>query len=171
VLRSHVALGLARSGEASAVGLLANAYRFEVVVAVRRAIVRALGARTEPARHRTLELAAALDPDPETRRLARAGMAGRSRRPGTASGSRDLPARAEIPEALGTGWLRLPPPRPEDHDALLVVETSAGLALPLAPDPDGMVLVAGIAPGDAKARVVAATPGAPGSASPPPPRR
>jgi len=156
VLRTHTALGLARSREASAVGLLADAYRFEVEPRVRRAIVTALGARSEPGRRRTLDLAKELDPDPEVRRLARAAL-------GTEPATNTAATAASEPR--GTAWFKLPPPAPGPSDTMFVVETSAGLALPLAPDPDGSVLLARLPEGGVRKRIAAARPGleAPGA--------
>jgi hypothetical protein len=144
-LRAHVALGLASSSEASAVGLLADTYRFEVEPRVRRAVVEALALRKEPARRRTLTLAAELDPDPETRRLARSALA-------------STPGESEPPR--GTAWLVLPP-RPAGDDSLLVLETASGLALPLSLDPDGAVLIARLPAGKVATRLSAAMPGPP----------
>lgn len=146
ILRAHVALGLASSKQASAVGLLADGYRFEVEPSVRRAIVTALSARTESARRRTLTLAAELDPDPETRRLARSAL------------TRAATVDRETPH--GTAWLVLPP-RPAHDDALVVLETATGLALPLALDPDGAVLTARLPPGSVTPRLSTPVPGPP----------
>jgi HEAT repeat protein len=143
MLRVHVALGLAESKEASAVGLLADGYRFEVEPRVRRAVVQALAARREPARRRTLTLAAELDPDLSTRRIARAALAG--------DGAEREPSR-------GTAWLVLPPRAPGE-DALVVLETEGGLALPLALDPDGAVLAVRLPKGTVTPRLAAAAPG------------
>ena len=93
LLRAHVALGLGRSKEASAVGLLEGAYRFESDPAVRRAIVVTLAQRAEPGRERTLRLAADLDPDDATRAAARRALErGRHR---------------AAPSSTGTLWVRL----------------------------------------------------------------
>jgi HEAT repeat protein len=148
-LRAHVALGLASSGRASAVGLLADTYRFEVDPRVRRAVVAALAARKESGRRRTLTLAADLDPDPETRRMARLALAATH----DANESSSAAPRA-------TAWLVLPPRIPGD-DSLLVLETASGLALPLSLDPDGAVVAARLPPGDVTARLSTASPGPP----------
>lgn len=145
LLRAHVALGLAASKESSAVGLLADAYRFEIEPRVRRALVEALALRKEPGRRRTLALAADLDPDAETRRIARAALAGKA--------PEHDPPRA-------TAWVVLPE-RPPNDDSLLVVETSGSLALPLAPDPDGAVLAVHLPEGLVTPRLMAAMPGPP----------
>jgi cellulose synthase operon protein C len=145
LLRAHVALGLGASRQASAVGVLADGYRFEVEPAVRRAMITALASRKESARRRTLTLAADLDPDPEARRLARAALAG--------SGTERDPAR-------GTAWLVLPP-RPAGETSLMVLETAGGLALPFSLDPDGALVAAHLPEGGVTPRLSAAAPGPP----------
>jgi cellulose synthase operon protein C len=142
VLRAHVALGLAASAEPSSVGVLADAYRTEVDASVRRAIVRALAARTETGRRATLELAAALEPDDDARALARAALAAQNPPSG---------------ERRGTAWFRLTPTPADPLFAL--VEAPGGLALPFASDPDGSVTVTGLLPGDVELSLATATPG------------
>jgi hypothetical protein len=152
ILRAHVALGLARSAQPSSVGLLGEAYRFEVEPRVRRAIVTALAARSEPARRVTLELASALDPDPEVRRIAREATRA------TPSG----PLNDTWPEGAtesATAWFQLPPAPRGQEGRMLVVDTAGGVSLPLAPDPDGTVVVARIPAGDVRKRIAAAVPG------------
>lgn len=82
LVRAHAARGLARAELPDATGRLANAYASEAELEVRRAIVTALAARGEdasvPARRKTLEIAADVDPDPVVRAAARRGLAGRS---------------------------------------------------------------------------------------------
>ncbi|HEY3499743.1 MAG TPA: HEAT repeat domain-containing protein, partial [Polyangiaceae bacterium] len=132
-LRAHVALGLARSADASAVGLLADAYRFETEPRVRRALVLALAARREKGRRATLRLAADLDPDPEARARAR----------------RALGAVAEAARTRSeTAWLRLDPPDAASPPIFVLIETSEGLALPALPDPDGSVLLTSLTAGE-----------------------
>jgi HEAT repeat protein len=140
VVRAHVALGLARDPEASAVSLLAGAYRFEENASVRRAIVRALSRRREAQREKTLVWARDLDPDEGVRALARAALAGRvldDPRP---------PARGEIV------WVTLSPNDPRAADmasgrtARLV--RSDGLSVPVVADPDGVLLVPGLPAGE-----------------------
>lgn len=139
-VRAHVALGLARDPEASAVSLLAGAYRFEEDASVRRAIVRALSRRKEGQRETTLIWARDLDPDSAVRALARAALAGRvldDPRP---------PARGEVI------WVSLTPNDPKaapmaaGRTARLV--RSDGLAVPVVADPDGVLLVPGLPPGE-----------------------
>jgi cellulose synthase operon protein C len=149
LLRAHVALGLARSKEPSAVGLLDDAYRFESDPSVRRAIVTALAQRAEPGRERTLRLAADLDPDDKARTHARRAL-GRGR-PGPAAPD---PATG----GTGTAWIRLDG-APNDKGSVAVVVTSAGLALPLGPDPDGHVLFAGLPGGPVSVTLASAAPG------------
>src|SRR5207237_10317111 len=76
VVRAHLALGLGRDPEPSAVSLLTNAYRFEEDPQVRRAIIRALSLRTEVQRAAVLTLARDLDPDDDVRALARSALDG-----------------------------------------------------------------------------------------------
>ncbi|NUQ73155.1 MAG: HEAT repeat domain-containing protein, partial [Polyangiaceae bacterium] len=139
-VRAHVALGLARDPEASAVSLLAGAYRFEEDASVRRAIVRALSRRKEGQRETTLIWARDLDPDSAVRALARAALAGRvldDPRP---------PARGEVI------WVSLTPNDPKaapmaaGRTARLV--RSDGLAVPVVADPDGVLLVPGLPSGE-----------------------
>jgi len=151
ILRAHVARGLAASAEESAVGLLGDAYRAEPDAAVRRAIVGALAERTEAGRRATLELASALEPDDAARELARAAL--RGTRPPT------TPPR-------GAMWVRLTPSSAEPPFALL--ESSRGLSLPFAADPDGMLTVVGLLPGPVELELATATPGrVPGRGAPP----
>jgi hypothetical protein len=142
LLRAHVALGLAASSQASAVGLLGDAYRLEVDPSVRRAIVSALAARSEPARDGTLELAADFDPDDAARARARAAL-----------------TRAPVLREAhsGTLWLRLGPATGERP--LAVVEGPLGLALPFAADPDGSVTVARLPAGNVNVLLAPAAPG------------
>lgn len=140
VVRAHVALGLGRDPEASAVSLLASAYRFEEDASVRRAIVRAMSRRKEAQRMRTLYLARDLDPDEPVRALARAAIEGRVL---------DEP-RSSVPGALV--WVTLAPNDPQalsmaaGRTARLV--RPDGLAVPVVTDPDGVLLVPGLPPGE-----------------------
>lgn len=84
VVRAHVALGLADDPEPSSVSLLAEAYLVETHPVARRAIIRAIAARTESQRTRILAWAADLDPDETNRSVARAGLNGVS--PTTSTG-------------------------------------------------------------------------------------
>jgi hypothetical protein len=145
LLRAHVALGLARSRESSAIGLLDEAYRFESEPLVRRAIVRALAARTEPGRERTLRLAADLDPDDDARALSRRALA---------SGLRPL-----APGETTSAWIRVEGGVSGAASMAVVVVTSGGLALPLYPDPDGSATLAGLPPGPVAVTLASAAPG------------
>jgi hypothetical protein len=129
-LRAHAASGLALSNQPSAVGLLERVYLDEVDPAVRRAVVRALGLRTEPGRRRVLDLAAALEPDDEARALARRALAGKptpALEPGTA-----------------IAWFTVEAPGANEA---AVVGAPGGLALPAAIDPDGFVALSGLPAG------------------------
>jgi hypothetical protein len=145
LLRAHVALGLVRSGEPSSVGLLDAAYRFESDPLVRRAIVATLARRAEPGRERTLRLASDLDPDDEARALARRGLARTEARVAREGGR--------------TAWFRVDPAPSARPTAAVVVVTSNGLALPLYPDPDGSVMLAGLPGGLAAVTLASAVPG------------
>jgi HEAT repeat protein len=136
-----VALGLGRSEQPSAVGMLADAYRDEADSGVRRAIVRALAVRGEPARRRTLAFAAELEPDDDARTLARAALGGT---PEPGAGPRS-PA-----------WLRL---RGGSEPSFATVTAADGLARPFAADPDGTVTVFGLPAGDIELTLGVAAPG------------
>jgi hypothetical protein len=129
-LRAHTAAGLARSKQASAVGLLEAAYRFETDSSVRRAIVVALSQRAEPGRLRTLELAASFDPDTATRHGAR-----------LATSAARLGPAVPGPGAL---WVRLDRPESSGAELGVMALSGPGAALPGLPDPSGFVVMAGL---------------------------
>jgi HEAT repeat protein len=146
-VRAHVALGLARDPEPSAVSLLTTAYRFEDEATVRRAVVRALSRRTEVQRAATLALARDLDPDDEVRALAAAALAGRVLDPAL------RPARGVEPRRQ-VAWVSiLPNDGRAGHlaDPLRTARLvrSDGLAVPVVADPDGTLLVPGMLAGAA----------------------
>ncbi len=161
LLRAHVALGLARSQQPSAVGLLEDAYRFESDALVRQAIVSTLASRPEPGRGRTLRLAADLDADDVARATARRALTRAEPRPG---------ARPT------TTWLRIDPTAglagagapPNNETAAAVVVTFQGLALPVYPDPDGAVTLAGLPGGPVSVTLASAAPGGDSSKPKPP---
>jgi HEAT repeat protein len=153
LLRTHVALGLVRSEQASAVGLLDDAYRFESDPLVRQAILATLAQRPEPGRARTLRLAADLDPDDLARATARRALA------------RSEPRAAARPNA--TAWVHVEP-NPAAPLAAAIVVTSQGLALPLYPDPDGSVTLAGLPGGPVSVTLASAAPGGDSSKPKPP---
>ncbi len=132
-VRAHVALGLGQSREADAAGRLAEAYRFEPEVRVRRAIVRALSWRSEAPRLEALTLAASLDVDAVTRTLARAAL--RGKRAAVREGG-DLVAWWQVDEGQARRW-----------------ERPDGLALPVVADRDGALLVPGLAAAPSRATV------------------
>ncbi len=132
LLRAATALGLGENATPRALGVLANAYRFEADADVRFAIVHALSRRKEPSRLRTLELAAALDPEARVREAARLGLGGA--RPATFAAGRGL-LWAELDAGTDA---RVP---------AAVVLVPGGLGLPVLADPDGVLAVSGLPPG------------------------
>jgi len=148
LLRSHVALGLGRSSESSALGVLTRAYRFETDPSVRLAIVRALATRAEPARERSLRLARDLDGSPAVRQAAALGLA-------SATPAPELPG----PESL---WLELgsletggaASSSASVRGALVV--TASGVALPAFADPDGVLLLLALPSGPFELRLATA---------------
>lgn len=139
LIRIHTARGLGESTWPQRSGVLANAYEFETEDSVRRAIVRAIAhvASTDAsaASRRVLETASRLDPDAETRLLARRALLGKS-------------AFASIGSTADVLWLRA---RTREGASLsgplegnvVVAET---FAIPFAFDPDGYALVFGVPP-------------------------
>jgi hypothetical protein len=144
-LRAHTALGLARSDEASSVGLLAATYRFEPDARVRRAVVRALGARREPGRALTLRLARDLDPDDTTRALAGAAL--------------ETEKTRQPPATPAAAWLRITPSVPASATPLALIELPDGLLVPAAADADGSVTLIGLPTGAISVSFAAAAPG------------
>jgi HEAT repeat protein len=145
VVRAHVALGLGRDPEPSSVSLLTRAYRFEDDAGVRRAIVRALSRRTEVQRVATLEIARDIDPDEETRSLARTALSGRVLDPGLAA-ARGIEPRRSV------AWITVRPNDAKPKDAPLSIARlvrADGLAIPAVADPDGGLLVPGLPAGTA----------------------
>jgi HEAT repeat protein len=137
LLRAQVALGLGGSDDATALGLLESAYRFELDAKVRHALVHALSRRTQPVRRRGLSLAARLDPDRATRSLAALALAGV--RPGTF--------------AAGTGILTATLERGDGAARGAVVTAPGGLGLPVLADPDGELALSGLPNGSVDVRV------------------
>ena len=134
-IRAHAALGLGASRDASSVGLLAEAYRFEPDADVRRAIVTALGQRRESARRQTLELAARLDGDPDVRAVARLALAGQ---------------RVDLQAAGGEAvWLQVDPP----GGFAVMLGLPTGRWIPLMPDPEGYVVLGRLPQGPVRVRL------------------
>lgn len=135
LLRSHTALGLGRSKEPSAVGLLTALYQFEPDPRVRVAVVTALSWRREGGRMRALRLAANLDGSSRVREVARAAL----------RGLRASPAPSQGPATL---WLWLRESFPDSRRlATVLVQDPTGLAAPIVPDSDGLVVLTGLSPG------------------------
>ena len=154
-LRLHAALGLGASTQPSAVGVLADAYRFEIEPRVRRALVAALAGRKERAVSVVLRLAATLDPDPEARAAARHAL---ERRAPSAPPEPGPPPHADA----GTAWIRVLPP-PSGSTGLALLTTPQGLSLPLSTDADGSVTVGALVEGEVSVTLV---PSAPSSGAP-----
>ena len=140
-VRSHTALGLAQSKDASATGLLARAYRFETSATVRRAIVVALSRRRGVARKSVLRLAARLDESDRVRRAARTALSGRR-----------LPM---LERGRGPLWIEVAesgaPKRTIARAA--TVQTASGVALPIVSGPDGLIVTAGLPAGSVDVRL------------------
>jgi hypothetical protein len=154
LLRSHVALGLARSEESSALGVLERAYRFETDDTVRLALVQSLAARREPARRRALALARTLDRSSAVRDAAALGLAGAepaSRSSGPASAWLDFRSSAREKPASR------PEPATNDATPAALVMTSNGLAVPAFADPDGILLLPALPTGPLSLRLAAPT--------------
>ena len=155
VLRSQLALGLARSPDRSAVSLLVEAFAFETEETVRRAIVRALSVHPEPQRTALLQSALRLDPDRQVRELARQALSG-ARLDQPRSGSQAAWMQLSGPQASQ--------PRGPNGRSLLLVPAD-GLAVLAVTDDDGGLLLAGLPPGEV--RVVLAPSSQTGQASAP----
>ncbi len=144
LLRAHAARGLGASGESSATGRLAHAWVYEANLAVRRALIGALAARTgdaaSPSRIHALTTAAHLDPDATVRWIAARALEGR-------------PAALRPAPAPEVAWLRLQGPDgivPAGPPFTGALVQSDGLAIPVAFDDDGYALVLGVPPGEAR---------------------
>jgi hypothetical protein len=144
LLRAHAARGLGASRAPSTAGYLAEAWAYEPNLAVRRALVLALAARTgdtaSPSRARTLTLAARLDPDARVRWSAARALEGR-------------PAELRRAPSPEVAWLRVAdaagaaPGGVPFTGALVLAD---GVAVPIAFDDDGYALVLGVPPGEAR---------------------
>ncbi|MBN1608128.1 MAG: HEAT repeat domain-containing protein [Polyangiaceae bacterium] len=143
--RAHAALGLGHRREPRAVGLLEEAYVRETDDSVRRAIVTALGCHARAVPFGTLGTAMLLDPDPGTRQAARLAAQGRS--------WREL---AELDSGPASLWLELVASKKSDTVAYppTIVRTTSGLALPMVPDPDGLITALGLTVGPIELRLV-----------------
>ena len=128
--RAHAVEGLAWSPEPDAAGRLAAAYAFETDTGVRRAIVVALGRRSEPVAAPVLALAASYDPDATLREIARGVGRARNQR-----------------RADGVAWLVV---RGDAGDDAIRVLGSDGIAVPAVPDSDGALLVPVLSGGSAR---------------------
>ncbi len=154
LLRSQVALGLARSPSPSWVSLVVQSAEFELDPAVRRAMVRALSATTAPQRIGFLRETMRLDPDDTARELARLALAG---------------VRLDRPlRGTRTAWISLSPNAPAARASLsraLIVVPASDFALGAISDEDGMVLLPGLPAGDMRIHL-APTAASPQAATP-----
>jgi len=131
----QVVLGLGHSPEPDAVSLLVSLYPFEPDLTMRRAVLRAITARTEKRREATLKMARDHDPDPVIRRMAREALRGVVASP------------AARPAGGRTLWVTLREVEPSGAGAgrPAVVIRDDGLAWPAMSAPDGVLLVPGLA--------------------------
>jgi hypothetical protein len=131
LLRAHVARGLGDSADPKASGRLITRYELEPNPDVREAIVRALVGRRGRSVQRTLELAATLDASAAVREAARRAARGERR-------TEPRPERTSY-------WIELAATVPAvAAESAVLIPIEPGLALPVFPDPDGMLIVAGI---------------------------
>ncbi len=130
-VRAAVALGLGEAKDPSSASLLVDRYHREDDDRVRRTVVLALGMRDEVQRERVLAPAAAVDPDPDARRLARVALGKKRLRP-PASFEKGLAVfvRVDAGDRSPAPPLRLVLP--------------SGLAVPVAAANDGGLLLAGV---------------------------
>jgi cellulose synthase operon protein C len=127
---------------------------------VRRAIVTALGSRSEPQRIAPLELAAKLDPDDTVRESARLALLGRLPLPFGRFGA----GCAGTATALGgcyVAWMTLVASSADSVKELGERPSGwldpSGLMLPLVADPDGSLVVAGVSAGRATFRLASSS--------------
>lgn len=127
LLRAHVARGLGDGADGSAVGVLVARLAIEPDEGVRHAIVIALGARRGQLASRWLTRSARLDPSPRVRAAARLALAG--------------VALGDPPPGRELLWLELHAAR---ADAAVLLEVAPGLAIPVLPDPSGVVVASAL---------------------------
>lgn len=143
-IRAGLAFGLGRAKIGAATSWLVQAYEVEEDATVRRAIVAALGLRTERQRERTLELARTLDPSASVRAAARAA-------PRTLGGLLGLTpghvtfARTSSPEGRTTS-------------TAVSLQLPGGVALPMVSSADGSLAIVGLPYGLTTVRLAAASP-------------
>jgi HEAT repeat protein len=140
-IRAGVAFGLGRAKVGAATTWLAQAYEVEEDATVRRAIVAALGVRTEKQRERTLELARTLDPSASVRAAARS-------------------APRTLAELLGLApgqvtFTRLSSPDGTTTSVAVSVQLPGGVALPMVSSADGSLAIAGLPYGPTTVRLAA----------------
>lgn len=125
-VRASALRALSAQTNRSTLGTLRRAYEAELDARVRRAILQGISVHPPSiAKTRLLERAAAFDPDPSARRLARLAMHASAR-----------------PSAIGSQavWLELPP---TDADPLIQLVADNAMVFPVVRPPDGLVVVLG----------------------------
>jgi len=127
LLRSHVARGLGESADASAVGLLVARLAVEPDEGVRHAIVIALGARRGLRASTSLTRSARLDPSSRVRSAARLALSG--------------VVLSDPPPGRELLWLEL---HAAKAGAAVLLEIAPGLAIPVLPDPSGVVVASAL---------------------------
>lgn len=155
-IRLQIVLGLGHSPEPDAVSLLASLYPFEADLTMRRAVVRALTARTEKHREATLKMAKDHDPDATIRRIAGEALKGVVANPtARPAGGRTLWMTLREVQSAGAASGRP-----------AVVIRDDGLAWPAMSAPDGVLLVPGLADQGKVSLRLAPTPLAPAPPKP-----
>lgn len=138
LVRLHAARGLARSELPESTGMLAEAFRYETDLLVRRELVRALAGKGEaPVRTEILKIAKTLDPDGAVRDLADRAL-------------RSAPL-ADATMLRDVAWIRVTTPDGGAAPSLVgAYVTNEGQALPIAFDADGYAIVPGVASGEGR---------------------
>ncbi|HEU4578679.1 MAG TPA: HEAT repeat domain-containing protein [Polyangiaceae bacterium] len=167
ILRAHAARGLGESTRAASIGSLARGFEFETDPHVRQAIVRALSARSGATAHRTLELAARLDPSAPVRSAARLALGGveladpppaneflwaevraarleSGRAPAAAAESEQAGAPQAAAERLGARAVAADDGPPNGTGEAGLLYLLPGQAVPVFADPAGVLVAAGV---------------------------
>lgn len=143
LLRAHVARGLGDNPAPGAVRALVSRFEFEADASVRLAIVYALAARSERAARSALELAASLDASGPVRDAAALALHG-AHLGDAPRGSEFVWLEVRSEGEVGAG---------EARPASVLLVLAPGLALPVTPDPDGLVVAGGVGAGSVAIRL------------------